>query len=373
MNHAHASSLILALTFLSASCTTQTPRPSPTAGATVRADNREFFVIPCRGAKSAGVRCPSQWPVATWFRGGLVCQRGDGEVREAAVESVPPSVCEGLFGGCEPARAAPAPEVIPALDDEARSAIATAGFRAVQCSANAVRLDAIAAAEHSSSVPPSESDNAGSAESAGTSSTDRAQSAEPAEPAEDPHLVARTEELRVALVREGVAQSTGVGQCCSAPGESLSPRALCVRIELPSGGPRPTAIAERFQAIARETRHPLRLSIETRPRVPPRCTADDPDCAPTTGDGLCPDLLGIRHGAARTPISSALNAGVDLRAYEHGRCQHDGDCAVGGCGQHCAAVGTHGFASTCEGVPALESAACGCVRGRCRWFVAASN
>jgi hypothetical protein len=336
----------------------------------VRADNREFFVIACRGAKSAGVRCPPQWPVATWFRGGLVCQRGDGAARESTVESVPPSVCEGLFGGCEPARATPSPEAIPLLDDDERSAIATAGFRAVQCNETTVRLDALAAAEHSSSAPPTESDNAGSAESAVPTSTDRAQ---PAEPTEDPQLVARTQELRVALVRESVAQSTGVGLCCTAPGESLPPSALCVRIELSSGGVRPNAIAERFHDIARGTRYPLRLSIETRARVPPRCAADDPDCAPTTGDGLCPELLGIRHGVARTPISSALNVGVDLRAYEQGRCRHDGDCIVGGCGQHCVAAGTHGFASTCEGVPALESAACGCVRGRCRWFVATTN
>jgi hypothetical protein len=145
-----------------------------------------------------------------------------------------------------------------------------------------------------------------------------------------------------------------------------------VRVELQSNGVRPDALLEPFRDLARGP-HPIRVSVTPSLPVAPRCAADDPECGSIASGGICPEALGIRPGAGRTPISTAVNAGTDLRRYESGRCRSDGDCVIGGCGQHCVAAGSFGFASTCEGVGALDSAACGCVRGRCRWFVAASN
>jgi hypothetical protein len=174
-------------------------------------------------------------------------------------------------------------------------------------------------------------------------------------------------------MQERITRSTGVGLCHTAPGESLPTGALCVRVEVADHGARPAVIAERFQQIAATSGHPLRLSFSIDTPVPSRCAADDQDCAPIVGAQVCPEAVGFRQGAARSALSTAVNAGMDLSRYESGRCRNDGECYVGGCGQHCVSISTRSFASTCEGVEAIESAACGCVRGRCRWFLPASN
>jgi hypothetical protein len=373
---APTAALLVTTATLTLACTTDSSsRAARAAGTTVQANGRDYVVIACPGAQSAGITCPNGFTSATYYRGGVVCQRaGGGE----SGGSIPASLCEGFVGGCTPASTPPAVEAMRALDDGERARITAAGFRVVACGANSFRLDSTAMDEAPAPVveqpvvaPSIVAQDGGAAPIAAQ---------EPVAPpppqrviTEDPELVARTEALRTELMTMPGVTSGGVGVCATAPGETLPQGAVCVRIEVNHDGTRPDLIAERFRDVARQSGHPLRLSFEVSMPVPPRCTSADPECGPITSAGVCPDSLGIRPGGGRTPISTAVNAGMDLRAYEQGRCRSDGDCVIGGCGSHCVAAGSHGFASTCEGVSAIESAACGCVRGRCRWFVATTN
>lgn len=365
---------------LSGACTTRQSRPAPDPGSVVRADNREFLVFACRGAQSAGLRCPAQKPTATYLRGGLVCQASANNAPTAPVESLPPSVCEGLFGGCVAATPPPARGQPYALTEGETARIHAAGFHFVACGESGFRLDSNeppppAQTEPPPPPPPVDAD-------AGAQADPNALQAPPVQPTtpaapvertEDTELESRTEQVRVALVLERVARSTGVGLCHTAPNEALPRGAFCVRIELDSDGARPDVIAERFRQIAASSGHPLRLSFSIIEPVRSRCAANDLDCAPIVSGNVCPEAVGFRHGAARSALSSAVNVGVDLRRYESGRCRNDGDCYVGGCGQHCVSTATRSFASTCEGIDGIDTAACGCVRGRCRWFLPASN
>ncbi|MEZ4410167.1 MAG: hypothetical protein R3A52_27370 [Polyangiales bacterium] len=48
---------------------------------------------------------------------------------------------------------------------------------------------------------------------------------------------------------------------------------------------------------------------------------------------------------------------------------HDGECAIGGCGNRCGSWQAPRRAGTCEGYSELdEGAFCGCVEGRCAFF-----
>jgi hypothetical protein len=364
----------MAAAVLASACTTTQSRPSADPGNTVRVDGRDYLVIACRGARSAGIACPAQAPVAAYFRGGVVCQAsrdGNGAAREVEAATIPPSVCEGLANGCEAAQRPPAAATFAALSDEERSRITALGFTVVPCRANSFRL------EFSPPPPPQVSEPVAVVDpDAGGAPSVAPVAPPPPEPVgPEPHdaLVARTDAIRLALSAERTMEVGGIGLCATAEGESLPQGTVCVRLGLRDESPRPDVIAQRFVEIARAGAHGLRLSFEYHPPMSARCAANDPDCSPIVSGNFCPEALGIRPGAGRTAISTAVNAGMDLRRYESGRCRSDGDCVLGGCGQHCVAIGSNSFASTCEGVSALDAAACGCVRGRCRWFVAASN
>lgn len=359
-------------------CTTRQSRPAPDPGTVVRADNREFLVFACRGAQSIGMRCPAQKPTATYLRGGLICQASANGAPTAPVESLPPSVCEGLYGGCVAATPLPAAGASYALTEGENARITAAGFHFVACGENAFRLDSNEPPPPEQIAPPPpppvDPDAGPAVGPVATQQVEPAQAPVAPQPrGEDPDLVSRTERVRVALVTERTVRSSGVGICHTAQGETLPAGAMCIRIEVDSDGARPDVIAERFREIAATSGHPLRLSFSIIEPVRSRCAPNDEDCAPLVAGNVCPEAAGFRHGAARSALSSAVNAGIDLRRYESGRCRNDGDCYVGGCGQHCVSTATRSFASTCEGVDGIDSAACGCVRGRCRWFLPASN
>ncbi len=362
----------IAAVALASACTTTSSRPSADPGNTVRVDGRDYLVIACRGARSAGVRCPQAAPVAAYFRGGIVCQAsrdGNANAREVATTTIPPSVCEGLINGCEPAQAPPTSEGFRALSDGERGRITALGYAVVPCRANTFRLD------FTPPTPPSPEPQEQLVVDADAGAPMQPVVAPAAPPPVEEHdsLVARTTAVRDALAAERSIEMGGVGLCATAEGESLPAGSLCVRMTLRDDSPRPDVLAQRFVDVARSSQSVLRLSFEFQPRAAPRCAPNDPDCAPIAMGGLCPEAVGIRQGAGRTAVSTAINAGRDLRGYERGRCRSDGDCVIDGCGQHCVAVGAPPFASTCEGVHAFDFAACGCVRGRCRWFVASSN
>lgn len=361
---------------LASACTTTQPRPRADPGNTVRADGRDYVVIACRGAKSAGVSCPSTAPIAAYFRGGVVCQPRTNQpesVREVAASTIPPAVCDELVNGCEAAMAPPNAQAFAPITDEERARITGLGYAIVPCGENSFRLDFSRPTQ--STPTPVAADVQSDPDAGGPVVAPQTEAPAPPPPSEESaeQLVARTEALRAALVHERAAESAGVGICATAEGETLPQGAVCIRVDVRDDSARPDVIAQRFVGAARNGTTSFRLSFEFAPRMRARCAANDPDCAPLVGGGVCPEAIGIRPGAGRTAISTAVNAGVDLRRYESGRCRSDGDCVIGGCGQHCVAAGSPSFASTCEGIEALDAAACGCVRGRCRWFVAASN
>ncbi|HAA54781.1 MAG TPA: hypothetical protein DCE42_08480 [Myxococcales bacterium] len=90
----------------------------------------------------------------------------------------------------------------------------------------------------------------------------------------------------------------------------------------------------------------------------PRCYFNDPKCLPVpyTKAGA----LSYRPKGRRFPIRGKFKG--------RGRCQHDGDCVKGGCGNHCVSYKTPGFAAICPYYTALSHAYCGCVKNRCMWF-----
>ena len=100
------------------------------------------------------------------------------------------------------------------------------------------------------------------------------------------------------------------------------------------------------------------LALELAGGLGPRCAATDPACRPEAYDhGAHFDPDGPRHPGA-------------LADHSIGSCHHDGDCRVGGCGNHCMSWeygGAHEGA-TCEGYVFQHPVFCGCVAGECGWF-----
>jgi hypothetical protein len=104
----------------------------------------------------------------------------------------------------------------------------------------------------------------------------------------------------------------------------------------------------------------IELQVVLAGHLGPRCTPDDPACLPLPYQGephFAPD--GPRH------------AGV-LASHSAGACSHDGECVVGGCGNHCMLweYGGANESATCEGYASTDSSPmfCGCVDGGCAWF-----
>lgn len=364
-------SLSLALVSLAAACTVATTPPRANPGNTVRANGKDYLVIACRGARSAGIRCPAQTPVAAYFRGGVVCQSGDEQgAREVDASTIPREVCEPLTNGCEAAAAAPSGGAYPAITNEERERITSAGFTVVAVSSTQFRLEFTPPPP----PPPPQPEPAPIDPNAPPTQQPEPQPVVAAAPQPvlvEPHdaLVARTDAIRAALASERVVSSDGIGLCATAAGESLPQGALCVRLGLTDASPRPDVLAQRFGEVARAGTAVLRLSLTYTPPATARCAPGDEDCMPLTASNVCPEQIGIRRGATRSALAAAINSGTDWSRYESGRCRNDGDCMIGGCGQHCVAATQGSFASTCEGVSGLEYAACGCLRGRCRWFI----
>lgn len=102
----------------------------------------------------------------------------------------------------------------------------------------------------------------------------------------------------------------------------------------------------------------IELAISLAGALGPRCEDRDPECVPIPYAG----------GAAWTPRGGRRLG--PLAGYSGGDCVHDGDCVVGGCGNHCMSWehgGAH-EAATCEGYSFREPVYCGCVDDRCAWF-----
>ena len=94
----------------------------------------------------------------------------------------------------------------------------------------------------------------------------------------------------------------------------------------------------------------------------PRCLATDPSCGP---EPLRSFTGCYRPEAKRTVV-------LQLSQDRGNTCRHDGECAIVGCGNTCAPYTYYGILTNCLEPVALEDnpdSLCGCVEGRCAFFV----
>jgi hypothetical protein len=95
--------------------------------------------------------------------------------------------------------------------------------------------------------------------------------------------------------------------------------------------------------------------------APERCGYTDPQCRPVpySQAPYWPD-----H--ERRLVGDQV---PELRGLSWGRCDHDGACQRGGCGNFCMPVSdTEHTVGTCQAYTHLEPALCGCVDNQCAWF-----
>jgi hypothetical protein len=90
--------------------------------------------------------------------------------------------------------------------------------------------------------------------------------------------------------------------------------------------------------------------------VGPRCEADDPRCKPEPYEAAEYDPDG-RRGLISAP------------AKGEPQCRWDGECKKSGCGNSCEPWTEAHRPGTCDERAELHDALCGCVEGRCGWFV----
>lgn len=157
--------------------------------------------------------------------------------------------------------------------------------------------------------------------------------------------------------RGGDLRWIGYGLYCGEPA-----RGMCLHYEANLCEARVEPLARMIRdAIAADPELPtprIELAVSLAGALGPRCAADDPACVPLAYD----------RGTSWTPRGDRRPG--PLPQYSGGECRHDGDCVVGGCGNHCMSW-DHGGAhegATCEGYSFREPVFCGCVDARCAWF-----
>jgi hypothetical protein len=169
-------------------------------------------------------------------------------------------------------------------------------------------------------------------------------------------LRGKTQRRKLKVLLPGL-RSVGVSLCCPSGGKVN----LCLSLE---GRPRklsPAKIAKALSTVYPNARClPVVVSRLHRPKpVPkPRCHADDFRCLPVAYSKNM--KLRYKRKGRRVPVSFPRTSS--------GRCRHDGECRVAGCGNHCVAYTTPSFAAICPWYGTLKAAYCGCVKRRCTWF-----
>lgn len=101
----------------------------------------------------------------------------------------------------------------------------------------------------------------------------------------------------------------------------------------------------------------LEVAVELGGSLGPRCQPGDRDCQPIAYQGGTYDRLGSRIPGA-------------FASHSAGACDHDGECMVMGCGNHCLLweYGGANEGATCEGYSFPRPIFCGCAEGECQWF-----
>jgi hypothetical protein len=167
--------------------------------------------------------------------------------------------------------------------------------------------------------------------------------------------------------------STAIGICgCETGAKSAAESGgevapLCLSIFLRAGDLDPPAlaalVAERLRSLSLDDAAVgVRVDLHAKPG--PRCSPDDPACGPIpVSRDKCPADVGYRPGASRTPVFRQPDGG--------GECAHDGECDSGTC-ESCFSTREidRSISGDCFYSSGMKAnALCGCVSGRCTFFV----
>jgi hypothetical protein len=148
--------------------------------------------------------------------------------------------------------------------------------------------------------------------------------------------------------------SSGFGSCCANDG-------ACVHVELDLCTTKVADLARAFASWVDSDAN-IRLFVELSGVTGPRCDGKGKPCGPTPYTRTSLARAGYRCDDHRDPIAKEL---------AWGKCAHDGECSVAGCGNQCVPWPESNLIGTCEGYTQMEDAPafCGCVHGECSWFV----
>jgi hypothetical protein len=158
------------------------------------------------------------------------------------------------------------------------------------------------------------------------------------------------------IITDGI-NGVGLGGCCRS-----DPPRLCLVVYAEADTPGAHALLPTLDRLLTADGTPdLQLPVAVYLSGPrrPRCAASDPACGPVSYEHRCAALGSFAHD--RAPLDP-------IDPDPRNTCSADGDCLQSGCGNQCTSYHQGSIAGTCEYSFGLESAWCGCVRGRCAWF-----
>ena len=95
-----------------------------------------------------------------------------------------------------------------------------------------------------------------------------------------------------------------------------------------------------------------------------RCEKSAPKCLPVPYQN---NKTRYQPNKARIPISSSPHP-IRNGCVNRGACDHDGDCTVRKCGNHCVSYQVEVLNDVCRLYTDFNRAFCGCVKKRCTWF-----
>lgn len=157
----------------------------------------------------------------------------------------------------------------------------------------------------------------------------------------------------------------GTGTCCTARSTELP---ACIQVLVSSQTTSPEVLAAEVRAATQGSGVGclgLDVTVVGAPKA--RCDAEGPTCQPlpmcdSVSTPCCASLKPYDPNAGRQPVPAAYDM------LSRGSCTSDGQCVIGGAGNHCLSWQTPGFLAPALCYPALSEAHCGCVRDECRWF-----
>jgi len=182
---------------------------------------------------------------------------------------------------------------------------------------------------------------------------------------------------RTIVASIGAGATTGIGGCCS-PEVAARTKVACLKIWTGLCVVSMSQLVDWVDDALRQ--HGLEggrmgVDISVGGAVGPRCEPNDPACGPLDARDPYGAAVRSQPGCAtgRVPLASGHDPDAPERVSA-GQCTHDGECVIDSCESRCAAWNTaSGGTTSCDdrGRDEEEPAYCGCVSGRCAWFLPA--